>query len=216
MTAPTSDSVETRNSTLVLLAVVGGLGLAVGALTSFGQTYLPFPLSPLANSAGSWVLLAYTICLVNRQAGRGAVLGFEALAAMLGGYVITSALRGFPWAWSTVIFWLVAAAVVGPVIGVGSAWARERDPRRTTVAYAPLAGVLVGEGIYGLTVLSESTPTGYWVVQIVFGGLIAMFGAAMLRPNRRAALGLIAVAVVVALLYSVVVRYGSGLFTLFQ
>ena len=163
-------------------------GMAIGGLTSFGQTWLPFELSPLANSSGSWVALAFGLCLSNRSPRRGVVLGVLALASMLAGYVIVADLRGFPSATSTVLFWTVAAVIAGPVLGIGAAWAHGTDDRKLGLAYSPLVGVLLGEGIYGLRALADTTPTAYWVSQIAVSlGLALVIGVVKLSTARSVA-----------------------------
>ena len=165
-----------------------GAGMAIGGLTSFGQTWLPFELSPLANSSGSWVALAFGLCLSNRSPRRGGALGVLALASMLAGYVIVADLRGFPSAASTVLFWTVAAVIAGPVLGIGAAWAHSTDDRKVGLAFSPLLGVLLGEGIYGLRTLADTTPTVYWVCQIAVAvGLALVIGVVKLSTARSLA-----------------------------
>jgi hypothetical protein len=76
-------------------------------------------------------------------------LGFVALAAMLLGYQVATELRGYATGTSIWLFWGVAAIVAGPALGVAAAWVRGRDPRRIAFGAAVIAGVLIGEGVYG-------------------------------------------------------------------
>ena len=60
--------------------------------------------------------------------------------------------------------WGVAAVIAGPALGVGAAWLRGPNALRAAAAVTPIAGILQGEGRYGLTVLAVTasgviTPT---------------------------------------------------------
>ena len=158
-------------------------GIAIGVITSFGQSALPDEVRSLANSAGAWSLAAFLLCLANRNPRLGLVLGPVALAAMLLGYDVATVVRGFAVSRSTIVFWGLAAVVVGPVLGVGAAWARGTDPRRVALGVAPIAGILVGEAIYGLTSIADATFGPYWVAQAVVG--LAAIGWVALRTRSR-------------------------------
>ena len=90
---------------------------------------------------------------------------------MLAGYDLATLARGFAVSTSTIVFWGLAAVVVGPVLGVGAAWARGTDPRRVALGVAPLAGILIGEAAYGLTVVAGSTDPRYWIGQAIVGAV---------------------------------------------
>lgn len=167
-----------------ILGAVALGGLLVGGLTFFGQRVLPFGLSPLANSSGAWCLAAFLMATANRRPRLGLLLGFVALATMLAGYDVVSEARGFGAGRSLWLFWGVAALFVGPALGVGAAWVRGANPVRAAAGIGVLSGILVGEGVYGLTIVAETTPAGYWMVQMVVGVGIAV--AASLRRPRRA------------------------------
>lgn len=188
------------------------VGFAIGSLTSLGQGMLPFVLSPLANSAGSWSLAAFALALGNRQPRRGALLGFASLASTLAGYAMTSTMRGNPVGPSLVLFWGVASVVVGPVLGVGAAWVRGSGPTRVAAGGAAIAGILVGEGAYGLTVIGTTTPAGYWIAQIVVGlGIVVAISVRRLGSLQPAAICVAFMAVVAAALY---ISYSANLTSL--
>ena len=196
-----------RPSSWWLVALIGLAGLTVGALTSFGQTWLPINLSPLANSAGSWVAAAFGLCLPNRAPRRGVVFGTLALASMLGGYVIVSELRGFPTSSSMILFWTAAALVVGPVLGIGAAWANSTSEIQAGLAFSPLIGVLVGEGVHGLTAIADTTPAIYWICQIVVAlGLALVIGVVRLKTLRSVAYLLAGSAIVAGMMTLVFAR----------
>ena len=122
-------------------------------------------------------MAAFLLALPNRDARLGLLLGPIALVAMLVGYDLATIARGNAVSTSTVVFWGAAAVVVGPVLGVGAAWARGRDPRRVAIGVAPLAGILIGEAVHGLTAIADTTYGPYWVGQAAIGiALIAWVG----------------------------------------
>jgi FtsH-binding integral membrane protein len=168
------------------IAIALGGGLLVGVLTSFGQTVLPDQLRSLANGAGPWSAAAFALAVLAAPRGTlaTALLAAGALLAMLAGYDLTSVARGFPISTATTLFWIVAAVVAGPVLGIGAAWIRGTDWRLA----ATLAAILVGEGVYGLTTIADSTSPGYWLAQVAVG--LAVVAATALRLRSPAALGL--------------------------
>ncbi len=182
------------------LAVVGG-GV-IGLLTSFGQSALPFELSPLANSAGSWSFAAFLLALVELRPRRGALLGAVALGMMLLGYVVATQLRGFPVGMSLLMFWGAASIVVGPALGAGAVWVRGSDPTRAAAGIALIAGIVIGEGVYGLTVVAETTPAQYWVGAIIVGlGVASFVCVRRVRTLRHTAFGAFLTTIVAGLFW---------------
>lgn len=185
------------------VGVAAAGGLLVGALTSVGQGVLPELLSPLANSAGAWSLAAFGLALTEREPRRAALLGALALAAMLAGYSIANAAAGYGLGTRAIVFWGAAAIVVGPVLGIGAAWLRGSSPVLAGLGISPIAGILIGEGIYGLTVIAETTPAAYWTAQIVVGSLLLIAVAGRLREVRAIVVMCAATAVVAVAFYVV-------------
>ena len=180
------DGVTERSASLVRhLALVALGGAVVGVLTSIGQGFLPFELSPLANSAGSWSLAAFALALVEVGPRRAAVLGAAALVTMLAGYAIATTLRGFAVGTALLAFWGLASIVIGPALGVGAAWFRGRDAVRSAAGMALVAGILIGEGMYGLTVIADSTPAQYWVGEIGAGLAVTVLGSSRQLGSLR-------------------------------
>lgn len=186
-----------RFGSAAAVAVVVGGGMLVGALTSIGQGVLPEVLAPMANSAGSWCLAAFGLAATTRRPWLGALLGAAALFAMVIGYALASEVAGHAAGSRLILFWGVAAAVVGPPVGVAAAWARTSDPTRFALAAGLIAGILVGEAIYGLTFIAATTPVAYWVGQLLIGLSIVGIAAAS-RRHVRQALACVSVAVVIA------------------
>jgi hypothetical protein len=133
------------------IAIAVGGGLAIGVLTSIGQTVLPDDLRSLANAAGPWSVAAFALAAASdgRDTRRSAILAAGALLAMLAGYSLATTLRGFPVGASMTAFWVAAAVIVGPALGVGAAWSRSTDQRKAAAGVAVLASILVGEGPMG-------------------------------------------------------------------
>jgi hypothetical protein len=167
-----------------LVVPVGGL--LVGALTSVAQAVLPTETASLANSAGSWSLAAFALCLTNRRPQRGAVLGAVALLAMVVGYAVLTEVRDFTASTRLVLFWGLAAVTVGPALGVGAAWSRGPHLDRRALAAGLIAGILIGEGVYGLTVVAGTTSPGYWIVQGLVGVAIVVGRIGLRLRDRRA------------------------------
>ena len=176
-TAPGGDR-PSRALPPAALAVVGGV--AGGALTSLGQTYLPEALRPLANCSGTWCALAAGLALPARRPVHGALLAPLALVGLVVGYYAASAARGFPVSPASVGFWLALAVVVGPVLGAGAVLARRGAPLPAAVGTAPLAGILLGESWYGLTVVAGTTSPVAWALE----GLAAVALVAVVVVRR--------------------------------
>ena len=183
---------------IVAVVVVTVGGLLVGGLTSVGQGILPLELASIANSAGSWTLAAFLLCLVNRVTSRGALLGAAALVAMVVGYALVTELRGFPVSTRLVVFWGLAAVTVGPAVGIGAAWSRGLEPTRRALAAGVLGGILIGEGFYGVTVIAGTTSPGYWVAQAILGLAIVIGSVALRLQTARDGLLCVAATTVVS------------------
>ena len=161
------------------------------------QTWLPAEAASLANSAGSWCAVAFALARVGRGSdpgsgpgsrrgvGRAAALGAIALVALDVGYYATASARGFPTSSAHIAVWIVAAVLVGPVLGVGARWLDARHPVRRALGVAVLPTVLALEGIRSLVEVGDTTYRPYWVAQILVGVLLAVLLAA--RPTPRTA-----------------------------
>lgn len=196
------------------LALAVGAGLAAGAATAIAQGALPAQVASLANSSGSWCLLAFLLALTAPTAGFGAVAGLASLACMLAGYVVTDLLRGYPSSTGLVMFWSAAALLAGPLLGLGAQWLRRRPGTRAALGISALCGVLIGEAGYGLLVLAGSTEPAYWWAQAVLGVLLLASAAAW----KLRGLGVIVQAVLftaaVATTFPVLSMHGSVLMLL--
>jgi hypothetical protein len=151
----------------VLIAVA--VGLAVGVLTAVAQRWIGDSLRSLANSAGPWSLAAFVVARRLRSIAAGAMVAAVTLAMCEIGYVIANNVRGVPNSKSTVLFWLVAAVLAGPPLGVAAVWSRALEPVKRGAGLGVPSGVLIGEGLYGLARLTGSTSGAYWSVEVGLG-----------------------------------------------
>jgi hypothetical protein len=110
------------------------------------------------------------------------------------GYAVVSTLRGFPFDPTA---WAVVGVLAGPVIGAATVAIRGgRMP--AALGGGLLGGVLIGEGVYGLTVVAATTSPVFWWASIVLG-LALVVAVAMLRlRDIRSTIVLVSAAAVTA------------------
>ena len=108
------------------LALAVAAGLAVGVATAYFQGWLGDGLNSLANSAGPWSLVAFLVARFDRRVWRAVLAASLTLACCEIGYAIVTELKGGSNATSTVVFWLTAAVLAGPPLGVAAAWSAGR------------------------------------------------------------------------------------------
>jgi hypothetical protein len=180
--------------------LIAGAGLLLGLLTAYAQGWLPRELASLANSSGSWSLIAFLLALLATGPRIAAAGGAVALAALLGGYVLGTGIRGYASGSGLIIFWGLAAILVGPFLGLGAWWVKAGRPGLAALGAGGMGGVLLGEGVYGLRYIAETTSPLYWWGQIVCGaGLVGWVAARRLRrPGPIAVAALVCVAVAAA------------------
>ncbi|RYB90536.1 hypothetical protein EUA93_20565 [Nocardioides oleivorans] len=168
--------------------------LLLGGLTSWAQGFLPAEVSSFANSSSGWTILtALLVAAVRPSIGWGAVLGVVSFVALVLGFTVVHELRGYPY---DPLFWSLVGVVAGPFVGAAAAAVVGRHRIRAAVGAGSLAGVLVADGIYGLTVVAASTSPVYWVLCLVLGVALVVATAVRLRtlPAVLAVLGTAAVA----------------------
>ena len=191
------------------MALVTLLGLTLGVATAYAQAWLPHEVGSLANSAGSWALIAFLLALLGTTARVGAALGFVALATLLAGYVLGAAVRGDPSSNALVAFWGLAALIAGPILGLSAHWVRTDRHHLAAIGTGVMSGVLIGEGVYGLRYIADTTYPPYWWGEIIVGLiLLGSVAATRLRTGRSTA---IAVACSLGVAAAFVVVYGQDL-----
>lgn len=179
---------------LVPALLVAAASLVLGGLTSFGQTVLPAALSSFANSAGGWTILAFgLVWLAHVRLPVAAVLGAVSFVLLVEGYRIVSGWRGYYYAEPFQDTFTVIGLLAGPLVGLSAAVVRSGPDRWKPLAASPVAAVLLGEGVYGLTVVAASTSPVYWIVQIVLGAALLIAVVVAARPRvLLSALGVLA------------------------
>jgi Family of unknown function (DUF6518) len=134
----------------------------------------------LANSAGSWALAACALSLLATSDRLAAVFGCASLLGLLVGYVLGAQMLGYLSSHSTVLFWGGAALLAGPLLGVSAYCVKTRRDVQTAIGVGVVSGVLVGEGIYGLTRTADTTYPPYWWGEILVG-LVLLLAVAWRR-----------------------------------
>ncbi|MCD5353181.1 DUF6518 family protein [Kineosporia mesophila] len=188
--------------------MVGVLSFVIGALTAWAQTVLPYSLYSLANSANAWVLVIVVLILgVRAGPALATLLGSASSVLLMLGFTAGLALYGKPY---DPLLWTLSSAVAGLFIGLSAAWLRG-DGVRPALATAALAGVTIGEALFGLTYVRETTSPVYWILSGIAG---ITFLAAMLArrirgplPTAVALAGAVAVIVVFIPVYGTVGTY---------
>lgn len=196
-----------------LAAVVGLAGFVSGIATSYGQSLLPEEIGSLANSAGAWCLVAVALALLATGQLSAAASGALALAALLAGYVVASSWRSFPSSTGLLVFWGLSAIVVGPFLGLAASWIKTDRPIFNALGAGGITGLLVGEGVYGLRYISDSTYPPYWWAQIACGAALLIWAVA--RRIRRARLIALAVGINLLIAALFVALYRLNLIALF-
>jgi len=180
------------------LSIVAVVGLALGVLTAYSQNWLPQELGSLANSSGSWALVAFGLALLGSDFRVALASGTLGLLTLLGGYVLGAGLRGDSASTSMIVFWGAAGLLVGPLLGLGAYWVRTESGPRAALGIGAMSGVLVGEGVYGLRYIADTTFPPYWWGEILAGFvLLLVVGLRGLRGWRLMALS-VGVTVLVA------------------
>ncbi len=150
---------------------VAVVSVVLGAVTSWAQGFLPDAWAPLANSPSGWAALTALVVMASRPTLRwGAVLGVVGFVCLVLGYTLGSELRGLTY---NPMLWGAIGLVTGPVIGAAAAGTASTRSVPVALGSGVLAGVLVADGIYGLTVVADTTSPVYWTTVLV-AGLVAV------------------------------------------
>lgn len=178
---------------------VVAVAFALGALTSWGQLLLPPETASLANSAGGWTIpTAILVLLLARSTPEAVIAGAAGFVALTLGYAVASGWRGFAFDPTT---WAIVGMLAGPVIGWAAHALRGRG-MRLALGTSVLAGVLVGEGVYGLTVVADTTSPVWWWIELGVGALTLAVGALRVRPWGLALVALLGTVLVAAAFWS--------------
>ncbi len=190
-------------------AIVAAVALVLGVLTAFAQEWLPEDLGSLANSSGVWALVAFALALLASDARNAALHGCVALLALLMGYVLGTNARGFASGTALVVFWGAAAIVVGPALGLCAHWVNTETGLAAAIGIGVMSGVLIGEGVYGLAYIADTTYPPYWWGEVIVG-VVLLSGVAW-RRLEGPGVAAIAVAMCAVTATAFVVTYSQDL-----
>jgi Family of unknown function (DUF6518) len=144
-------------------------GLAAGAVTEALVLRVSFDLVPLTNTAAPWVLVAFVVALTARRIDEAVILAVVTLLALVLGFYLAQATRGWAVSRHQIAFWLLASFVAGPLVGLAAGWLRHGGPVVGGIGAGIVGGVLVGEAVHGIRDLTYSSPHTYWRVQLALG-----------------------------------------------
>jgi len=157
------------------------VSFVLGGLTSVGQEFLPPSISSVANSSGSWVVICFAVIYFSKTRGWiAAPLGIVAFIALNEGYGLVTRLKGFDYGVLFDNFWTLIAIVAGPIVGLAAAWLRSRSAALRALGSAVPSAVLIGEGVYGLTYVSDTTSPVFWTIELI-AGVALVLGLAVLK-----------------------------------
>ena len=98
--------------------------------------------------------------------------------------------------------------MAGPLLGLGAFWVRFGRDVLAALGVGLISGVLIGEGVYGLRYIADTTYPPYWWGQI--GAGLLLLGVVMVRRFRRPAAAGLAVLVTTATASLFVVVYSRS------
>ncbi|HWG14923.1 MAG TPA: DUF6518 family protein, partial [Streptosporangiaceae bacterium] len=102
------------------------------------------------------------LALLATGTARAALWGLLGLAGLVGGYYLTAISRHVPESPASIRFWMLAAVIIGPLVGVAASWVRRGSLVTAALGAGAAAGLLGGESVYGLTAVAGSTSSLYW------------------------------------------------------
>jgi hypothetical protein len=194
--------------------LVASVSFFLGVLTAYAQGWLPEQIGSLANSSGSWALVAFLLAMLAITPVAGSVAGALSLVALLGGYVVGAGLRDFPSSTSLIVFWGVAALLVGPLLGLGGYWVKDRPGPLAAIGVGAMSGVLIGEGAYGLAFIADTTYPPYWWGSIGVGLTLLLVVAVQRLTGLRDRVLAAGMCAGSAVAFVVVYTQGSSMFSL--
>jgi hypothetical protein len=168
-----------------VIAVVGAAGL--GALTGFGQQHLPPEVNSLSNSVGGWTMFCFLLVWAGRSRPLlGAILGAVAFVLLTEAYTLVSGWRGYDDGAHFTSVWTVAGLAAGPLLGASASLLRHGSPLWRALSVTPLSAVLLGEGIWALNTIADTTSPVYWSLEISFSVLVVLAALLRGRLDQRA------------------------------
>ncbi len=156
-----------------------------------------FDLVPLTNTAAPWVLVAFAVALTARRIDEAVILAVLTLLALVLGFYLAQATRGWAVSRHQIAFWLLASFVAGPLVGLAAGWLRHGGRILGGIGAGIVGGVLVGEAVHGIRDLTYSSPHTYWRVQLALGIALTV-GLTLWRCRRDLLAGAPALAAALA------------------
>ena len=185
---PTAPAVAVTLVRSMLGVVV--VSLVLGAGTSWAQGFLPEAWAPFSNSPSGWAALTALVVMTFRPTlRRGAVLGAVSFVCLVLGYTLASEIRGLAY---DPTLWGLIGLVTGPFVGAAAAGTASARSMPVALGSGVLAGVLVADGIYGLTVVADTTSPVYWTTVLVLGCLLVLATPLRLRAVAPTAVMVVA------------------------
>jgi Family of unknown function (DUF6518) len=168
-----------RSGHQLLIAALAGL--AVGSLTSFGQTLLGgTALAGLGNAVSPWLAVPFAVGMPARRDAHAAVLGLLACVAQVPGYYLASDLRGFGVSTAMVGVWVVAGVLGGPLLGwAGRSW-RTATGRLRGAGPALVVGAWASEAV-----VTHGFVLGYGDHAAVFGAVSVLLAVVLGVAGRQ-------------------------------
>jgi hypothetical protein len=162
----------------------------IGGATSPGQQYLPDAIRSLANAVGPWfVAILLAVYAGRSRVGLAIVLGVVGFVLLNVSYGVVSESRGFAYSAGLSNIWTLLALPAGVIVGVAATWLRSNRVSLMAIGAATPAAVLLGEGMFGLTVILDTTGPVVWILELAVGAaFLVVFSVARLRRFRPIAL----------------------------
>ena len=180
---------RTSRKPLAGAAIVAVSSFLLGAATFHAQGFLPDALTSFANSASGWTLVTVLLLSCIRAGPAvAALLGATSFVLLTVGYSAAVQLQDL--FYDPTLFALVGV-VVGPFVGVATSWLRAVHPWQEALGTALLAGIGVGEAVFGLTAVADTTSPVYWV--LIGTVALALLMAMLVRRIRGVPWKLLAV-----------------------
>ncbi|MBO1752588.1 hypothetical protein J4G33_12315 [Actinotalea sp. BY-33] len=196
---------ERLSGTWARVAVVVVASFLGGMATFFAQGLLPGALTSFANSASGWTLVTVLLLAWARvSTALSAVLGVASFALLTVGYSVSAQMQGL---YYDPTLFVVVGVVVGPFIGVATSWLRAESGWRAAAGTALLAGIGLGEAVFGLTAVADTTSPVYWILIGVIG--LGLLVGMLLRRIRGAVLVVLTVVGTAAVAGAFVAAYGA-------
>ena len=170
----------TSRGTWAGAAVVAVSSAVLGAATFHAQGFLPDALTSFANSASGWTsVTVLLLSCVRAGPAVAALLGATSFVLLTLGYSAAAQLQDL--FYDPTLFSLVGV-VVGPFVGIATSWLRAVHPWQAALGTALLAGIGVGEAVFGLTAVADTTSPVYWV--LIGAAALALLIAMLIRRIR--------------------------------